>query len=170
MKNRRITLTPVLILIVGFLTVCPVLMLILGSFSKGLGAFGQFTLEKYIAAYTDPAFAESVETPPGEINSLDVNRLRFALAGAELTGDAAFVFDNSTGMPQPEGTANLAITGINRLIDALVGMGMIPEEQAMGARMMLSLFAKPGETEDSLVSTIEFKADGSIYSNGQRIK
>ena len=56
--KRRITLTPVLIIIVGFLTVCPVLMLILGSFSKGLGAFGQFTLEKYVAAYTDPAFAD----------------------------------------------------------------------------------------------------------------
>jgi iron(III) transport system permease protein len=56
--KRRITLTPVLITIVGFLTVCPVLMLILGSFSKGLGAFGQFTLEKYVAAYTDPAFAD----------------------------------------------------------------------------------------------------------------
>ena len=58
MTSRRITLTPVLILIVGFLTVCPVLMLILGSFSRGLGAFGQFTFEKYIAAYTDPAFAD----------------------------------------------------------------------------------------------------------------
>ncbi len=56
--KRRITLTPVLIIIVGFLTVCPVLMLVLGSFSRGLGAFGQFTLEKYVAAYTDPAFAD----------------------------------------------------------------------------------------------------------------
>jgi iron(III) transport system permease protein len=56
--RRRLTLTPFLIVIVGFLTVCPVLMLVLGSFSKGFGAFGQFTLEKYISAYTDPAFAD----------------------------------------------------------------------------------------------------------------
>jgi iron(III) transport system permease protein len=56
--RRRLTLTPFLIVIVGFLTVCPVLMLVLGSFSKGFGAFGQFTLEKYITAYTDPAFAD----------------------------------------------------------------------------------------------------------------
>jgi len=55
MKKSR--LTPLLILIVGFLTVCPVVMLILGSFSEGLGAFGQFTVQKYVNAYTDPAFA-----------------------------------------------------------------------------------------------------------------
>ncbi|MDT8396962.1 MAG: ABC transporter permease subunit, partial [bacterium] len=55
---RRLTLTPFLIVIVGLLTVCPVLMLVLGSFSRGFGAFGQFTLEKYAAAYTDPAFAD----------------------------------------------------------------------------------------------------------------
>ena len=52
MRHKR--LTYILIALVGFLTVCPVLMLIFGSFSKGLTAFGSFTLEKYIAAYTDP--------------------------------------------------------------------------------------------------------------------
>ncbi|MBN2720232.1 MAG: iron ABC transporter permease [Proteobacteria bacterium] len=55
---RKPSLTLTLILIVGFLTICPVLMLFLGSFSQGLGAFGTFTLEKYISAYTDPDFAE----------------------------------------------------------------------------------------------------------------
>jgi iron(III) transport system permease protein len=55
--NTRAALTPSLIVIVGFLTVCPVVMLIIGSFSEGLGAFGSFTLEKYTLAYTDPAFA-----------------------------------------------------------------------------------------------------------------
>jgi iron(III) transport system permease protein len=42
--------------IVGFLTVCPVVMLAFGSFSEGLTAFGRFTLDKYVGAYTDPAF------------------------------------------------------------------------------------------------------------------
>ncbi len=54
----KTALTPGLIAIVGFLTVCPVVMLILGSFSEGLSAFGTFTLSKYVKAYTDPAFAE----------------------------------------------------------------------------------------------------------------
>ena len=57
MFNTRTALTPSLIVIVGFLTVCPVVMLLFGSFSEGFGAFGSFTFEKYIISYTDPAFA-----------------------------------------------------------------------------------------------------------------
>ncbi|UCD77181.1 MAG: iron ABC transporter permease [Desulfobacterales bacterium] len=56
-SSRRSALTPTLIAIVGFLTVCPVVMLVLGSFSEGLGAFGGFTLNKYFKAYTDPDLA-----------------------------------------------------------------------------------------------------------------
>jgi len=57
MLNTRTALTPSLIAIVGFLTVCPVVMLVFGSLSEGIGAFGKLTLEKYIQSYTDPAFA-----------------------------------------------------------------------------------------------------------------
>ena len=57
MLKTRTALTPSLIVIVGFLTVCPVVMLVFGSFSEGIGAFGKFTLEKYVQSYTDPAFA-----------------------------------------------------------------------------------------------------------------
>jgi iron(III) transport system permease protein len=56
-SSRRSALTPTLIAIVGFLTVCPVVMLVFGSFSEGLGAFGRFTLDKYFKAYTDPDLA-----------------------------------------------------------------------------------------------------------------
>jgi iron(III) transport system permease protein len=58
MQKTRTALTPSLIAIVGFLTVCPVVMLLFGSFTQGLGAFGSFTVEKYVTAYTDPAFAD----------------------------------------------------------------------------------------------------------------
>jgi len=56
--RRSSKLTWLLIAIVGALTVCPVLMLVLGSFSEGLTAFGVFTTDKYVEAYTDPAFFE----------------------------------------------------------------------------------------------------------------
>jgi iron(III) transport system permease protein len=58
MHHRHPLLTWSLIALVGFLTICPVLMLVLGSFSEGLGAFGRFTLAKYILAYTERAFAD----------------------------------------------------------------------------------------------------------------
>lgn len=51
-QRRGLTLT--LILLVGLLTVAPVAMLVLGSFSQGLDAFGHFTLSKYASAYADP--------------------------------------------------------------------------------------------------------------------
>lgn len=54
----RTRLTWSLILIVGILTVGPVVMLVFGSFSTGLTAFGDFTLDKYRGAYTDPALLE----------------------------------------------------------------------------------------------------------------
>jgi len=91
MHKTRPALTYSLVLIVGFLTVCPVVMLIFGSFSKGLGAFGTFTLEKYIQAYTDPAFAEVI-----------VNTVIFVL-GSSLVATALALFlsylNNRTDIP-----------------------------------------------------------------------
>ncbi|OGA47913.1 MAG: ABC transporter permease [Betaproteobacteria bacterium RIFCSPLOWO2_12_FULL_62_58] len=58
MDQSRSKLTYSLVIIVGFLTVCPVVMLALGSVSEGLTAFGDFTPDKYIEAYTDPALLD----------------------------------------------------------------------------------------------------------------
>ena len=52
--GKRPPLTPTLIVIVGLLTISPVLMLVVGSFSEGFGTFGNFTVAKYVEAYTDP--------------------------------------------------------------------------------------------------------------------
>lgn len=91
MVQARSKLTYSLILIVGSLTVCPVVMLILGSFSKGLTAFGRFTLDKYLQAYTDPAFFEVI-----------ANTLVFVLGSSTLaTGLALFLayLNNRTDIP-----------------------------------------------------------------------
>lgn len=118
----------------------------------------------------DPAFAEEMTVAPGQINALNINEILLTLAGAELTGDGAFTFNNEGFMPMPTGVVNLMLTGSNGLLDTLVNMGLVPEEQAMGARMMMGLFAQPGEGEDTFVSTIEVQEDGSVLANGQRIR
>lgn len=112
---------------------------------------------------------------PGELNRLRLKNLHIALAGADLSGSGEFTFDNSDlatfgGMPRPEGALDLALTGANGLMDALVQMGLLPEDQAMGARMMMGLFAVPGEGEDSLTTTIEINSEGHVLANGQRLK
>ena len=91
MVQARSKLTFSLILIVGVLTLGPVVMLLLGSFAKGLTAFGSFTLEKYFAAYTDPAFYEVI-----------VNTTVFVLGSSILaTGLALFLayLNNRTDIP-----------------------------------------------------------------------
>ena len=60
MDKARAQLTWSLVVIVGFLTVAPVLMLALGSVSEGLSAFGDLTPDKYVAAYTDPALLDVI--------------------------------------------------------------------------------------------------------------
>ena len=122
---------------------------------------------------TDPVEMERAETngeTPGEIESVDINALNLSIAGADLTGSGAFTFNNTTQPPAPSGALDLSLVGANALLDRLVAIGLLPEDQAMGARMMLGLFARPGDGEDTLVSTIEVKEDGAVIANGQRIR
>ena len=61
--------------------------------------------------------------------------------------------------------------GGDELMDKLVTMGLVPEEQMMGMRMGLALFAKPAEgNPDQLTSEVEFREGGQIFANGQQIK
>ncbi|RKT28264.1 uncharacterized protein DUF2125 [Roseovarius halotolerans] len=126
----------------------------------------------------DPEQIEAMEesdATPGELNALTLNDLTLRLAGAELTGAGDFTFDNDDlesfdGMPAPEGTLDLKLVGGNTLLDKLIAIGILPQEQASGMRMMMGLFARPGAGEDELNSTIEVTADGQVLANGQRIK
>jgi hypothetical protein len=126
----------------------------------------------------DPAEVEGLEgrdSIPGEVESLTLNELTLELAGASLSGEGAFTFDSDDlesfgGAPAPEGTLDLRLVGGNALLDTLVAMGLVPADQASGMRMMMGLFATPGDGEDELVSKIEVTGDGQVLANGQRLK
>lgn len=127
-----------------------------------------------LADLDDEAAMASDETPV-ELNSLTINEFRLAAGGADLSGTGAFTFDNTDtdtydGMPKPIGTLDLQLIGGHTLLDALVQLGFLPQDQAMGARMMMGLFTRPGADDNTLISTIEAREDGSIYANGQRIQ
>lgn len=133
---------------------------------------------KVLFDFLDPAQAAVLEqtgAAPGELNALRLNDLQLDVAGAKLTGFGDFTFDNSDtvtfdGVPRPLGGMDLTLTGGNGLLDKLVGMGLVPEDQAMGARMMMGLFAVPGDTPDTLNSRIEVNPEGHVLANGQRIR
>ncbi|MGR3496526.1 DUF2125 domain-containing protein [Citreimonas sp.] len=124
----------------------------------------------------DPEAIEALgEQPPGELNTVTLRDLTLEAGGGRLTGAGAFTFDNDdletfNGMPRPEGTVELTVSGANALMDNLIAMGLLTEEDAMGARMMLSMFTVPGSEPDTATSTIEINERGHISANGQRIQ
>lgn len=126
----------------------------------------------------DPETAVMLEQtgmPPGELHALKVNNLEVSAVGASLTGNGDFTFDNSDlatfgGVPRPQGVANLVLVGADALIDNLIKMGLVSDQDAMGARMMMGMLAVPGDAPDTRNSTIEINEQGQVLANGQRIK
>ncbi len=123
----------------------------------------------------NPEAAAGLTSAPGELQALNLGQLLVDAVGARLEGSGALTFDTAgpgivPGLGAPVGNVNLALAGGNGLLDKLVAMGLLPQDQAMGARMMMGLFAVPGDAPDTLKSTIEFTESGQILANGQRIR
>lgn len=133
------------------------------------------TAKMFIDFLNPESAAQMATQTPGELQSLKMSNLTVDVAGARLDGTGDFIFDNTDmttfpGMPKPVGEVNLSLAGGNALLDKLVAMGLLPQDQAMGARMMMGLFAVAGETPDTMSSKIEFNAEGQVLANGQRIQ
>ncbi|CAM3163374.1 DUF2125 domain-containing protein [Paracoccus nototheniae] len=126
--------------------------------------------------FMDPDYMEGTATgPDGEPQmpflprSLSIKDISLDAVGAsmQMAGDLTFGDDPS----QPVGTVEGTFSGINTLLDRLVQMGVVPQEQLMGPRMMLAMFARPVEgNPDQLQTELEFREGGSIFANGQQIQ
>lgn len=117
---------------------------------------------------------EDLDEAPGELNALSLDTLKLSAAGADVSGSGSFTFDNTDmvsfdGFPRPEGALDVKLNGINGLMDKLIQMGLLPEEQAMPARMMMGMFTV-AEGDDQLSSRIEVNEQGHVLANGQRLK
>ncbi|MBP9183610.1 MAG: DUF2125 domain-containing protein [Fuscovulum sp.] len=114
--------------------------------------------------------AEAEETgampPIPAPEKLDITDISLKVAGAALNAVGSFTFDNSMGMPMPLGEATVNVSGANALIDGLIATGIITEEDAMGARMMMGMFMVPAG-DDALTSKIEVKEGMQVMVNGQ---
>ncbi|RDD96570.1 DUF2125 domain-containing protein [Paracoccus pantotrophus] len=116
---------------------------------------------------------EAAEADPQPFEPVEVAINQFALValGAKVNAEGALKAPESGDMTTPVGEVHARYEGVNGLIDKLGAMGLIPEDQIMGVRMMMAMFAKPvAEGEDRLETRLEFKEDGSIFANGQQIK
>jgi len=101
--------------------------------------------------------------------TLNIPEVMVSAAGAVLAGSGFFTFDNATGQPLAAGEANVTLTGGNKLIDGLIALGVLSEEDAGRARMMMAM-SMNSAGDDVLKSKIEARADGSILVNGQRVQ
>ncbi|MEM6305846.1 MAG: DUF2125 domain-containing protein [Pseudomonadota bacterium] len=129
---------------------------------------------KMLVDIMDPAQTATAPVP-AELHGLNLSKLLVSAAGAKLEGSGDFTFDNTDmstfpGLPKPVGAIDVSLSGANGLMDKLVAMGLLPEEQAMGARMMMGMFGVPGSEPDTLNSKVEFTGDGQVLANGQRIR
>ena len=126
--------------------------------------------------FMDPDFPQPVEhgldgaaPMPLQPRSLTIKELALDAVGAtaDLSGALTFGEDPSQPLGKIEGTFG----GINGLLDTLVAMGVVPQEQLMGPRMMMAMFARPVEgNPDQLQTEIEFREGGAIFANGQQIQ
>ncbi|WP_333814253.1 DUF2125 domain-containing protein [Tabrizicola sp.] len=122
----------------------------------------------------DPSVQMEGATPPGELHSLDLTQVLAKAAGAEVSATGGLTFDNSDlatfgGVPRPDGKVTVNIKGVTKLVDNLIALGILSQDDAMGFRMGLAMFAKPGAGPDELVSEIEFK-EGGFFANGMRMQ
>lgn len=122
----------------------------------------------------DPSLQMEGAEPPGKLESLDLTQVLAKAAGAEVSAAGGLTFDNSDlvtfgGIPKPDGKITVNIKGATKLVDNLIALGILSEDDAMGFRMGLGMFARPGAGPDELVSEIEFK-DGGLFANGMQLQ
>jgi hypothetical protein len=138
--------------------------------SLNLDAGGKITLLRSL--FAEPAAPQG--TQGAQINTLDITNLNLKAAGAEVTALGGLTMDYGTPArrkdpPVPSGKIDVKATGLTALLDALVKMGVIPQNKAMQARMMLSIFAIASTTSDALTTTLEFR-DAHFFVNGQQLQ
>lgn len=100
---------------------------------------------------------------PTEITLQDLS-LRFA--EAELSADGRF--DTGAAL-RPAGALDVTVVGGEALLGRLSAAGLLTPRVEMGARMMIGLFATPGEG-DRLSMRIETEDDGGLVFNGLRLR
>ncbi|WP_425051310.1 DUF2125 domain-containing protein [Psychromarinibacter sp. S121] len=118
---------------------------------------------------------EDSDEVPAEVSEVGISEIRLNAVGADLMATGGFTLDNSDletfgGFPATDGAATVTLKGFDALLDTLIGMGLVPEDQAGMARMMLGGFAQKDD-EGTYSSEIVIDGEtGQISANGQRIR
>ncbi|AGT11301.1 DUF2125 domain-containing protein [Paracoccus aminophilus] len=126
--------------------------------------------EKALTGETDADGDETAAAQPFEPSEVTINQLALSAVGAKVSATGTLKPAGDGGIETPVGSLNARYEGVNGLIDNLGKMGLIPDDQMAGVRMMLAMFARPADGNDVLTTDLEFKEDGSVFANGQQVK
>jgi hypothetical protein len=142
----------------------PQAILVRDPFDLSIDVSGKAKVD-WIALMVADETGQQPPTPAPE--TLNITDISLKLAGAAANAVGAFTFDNSMGFPMPLGTADVTVTGANQLIDGLIKTGLLQEEDATGARMMMAAFMKPGA--DAGQAALRSSADHTDPQDGQAL-
>lgn len=123
----------------------------------------------------DPAAAEATGMDlPGLLpRSLRIAEIALDIGAASMAGDGAFdIPAGPMGIPdmdQATGAVDLRADGLAGLLQQAMAAGALSMEQAMGAQMLLGMFATQGQG-DSFTSRIELQPGGALLVNGNRLR
>jgi hypothetical protein len=106
--------------------------------------------------------------------ALRINSLKLGFAEAEVDASGSFLVETRGTPPvpdlsQPVGSLDIAANGIMTLLQRLSAANLIDPQEAMGAQLMLNMFATVGEN-DSLTSRIVAEPGGGLVVNGNRMR
>lgn len=123
------------------------------------------------AAAADDDTAGDDQVPlPFEVAEVTINQIALSAAGVTAAATGKLSAPEGGDISAPVGSLSARYKGLNGLIDTLAAMGVISQEEVTGYRMMLTMFARPGEGEDVLTTELQFNPGGEILANGQKIK
>jgi len=115
----------------------------------------------------DSSFNSGDPMDIAEVQDISINQILLTAGGAEFTASGDATIDNSMGIPFPTGMITLTAKGVQTLVNALVQLGLVPQQEAGMAMGMMMGFAR-AEGDDHFVSDIEFSPNG-VTANGQAL-
>lgn len=113
--------------------------------------------------------AELAEGEPDEMpiqfEDVSVNEIRLSIGGAEIIANGSAEIRNGGPFPMPIGRLDIAINGVNGLIDKLTGLGLLTPDMVLPVRAMMGVYTTP-VGDDQMTSSVEMTPDGQILANG----
>lgn len=126
-----------------------------------------------IDVLTPTALPGDESVPSLAPRAVRIETLALDLAGATLGGTGAFTIPEGPGgvpnIAEPIGALDLQATGLAGLLQQAIAGGIVSAQQAMGAQMMLGMFAVQGNG-DTFTSKVETGAGGTLFVNGNQLR